>query len=59
MNLTDKTRVAILNACIPSWIVGMSDHAKIYSEATADERLMASLTEREKADFTAMMTARM
>lgn len=59
MNLTGESRVATLNACIPSWIVGMDDHAEIYSEATADEALMASLTEREKADFTAMMSARM
>ena len=57
MNLTSESRVAIRNACSPSWIVGMGDHAEIYSDAT--EALMASLTEREKADFTAMMSARM
>ena len=32
----------------------MGDHAEIYSEAS--EALMASLIEREKADFTAMMS---
>ena len=32
MNLTDKDRVAILNACIPGWIVPMGDQSDVYTQ---------------------------
>ena len=55
MNLTDQDRVALPNACIPSWVQPMADMSAIHAELSRTPRLMRQLTERERVDAAEMM----
>ena len=55
--MSDKPRAALLNACMPSWIIPMVDEAEIYVEFTKGE-VPAQLNERERRELEGLMTTR-
>ena len=54
MNLTDKDRVAILNACIPGWIVPMGDQSDVYTQMVRARPMpLSCLLGRPRLDLSA------
>ena len=57
LNVSTEPRAALLNACMPSWIIPMVDEAEIYVEFTKGE-VPAQLNERERRELEGLMTTR-
>ena len=57
LNVSTESRAALLNACMPSYIIPMVDEAQTYVDF-AEGAVPALLTERERREIAALVTTR-